>query len=94
MKKFGTFFVAVTFVLSLVSIGLASGDHSGGHTTKGELVKIDGAMFSVKDEHGKTFTFHVNRSTETKGSIKKGAMVEVKSTKDGAGHALSMKAVK
>jgi len=94
MKKLGTFFVALTFVLSLSSLGLASGNHSGGHKTKGELVKISGAMYSVKDEHGKVSTFHVNGSTHKEGNIKEGATVVVESTKDGAGHALSMKEAK
>ena len=93
MKKFGALFVAMAFVFSLASIGLASGSHSGGHKTKGEVVKTAGAFVTVKDEHGKSHKFHVNKSTHLKGKVKVGVKVHVESTEDGGGHAISMTVV-
>lgn len=90
MKKFGLFIVALSMVLGLSVVGFASGDHPGGHDNKivGEVVKAEGAFVTVKDDHGKSHKFHVNKSTHFDGEIKTGVTVEVEAT-DG-GHAISM----
>ncbi len=90
MRKFGLFFVALSMVLSFSVAGFASGDHPGGHGDKivGEVVKAEGAFVTVKDDHGKSHKFHVDKSTHLKGKIKAGVKVEVEAT--GGGHAISM----
>lgn len=91
MKKLSLFFVAMTFILSLSTIGYTSGDHEGGHKMVGEVVKMDGPFVMVKGEKGKTHKFHVNKSTHLKGKIKPGVKVKVESTD--SGHAISMSVV-
>ncbi|MFQ5543081.1 MAG: hypothetical protein ACE5FY_01865 [Nitrospiria bacterium] len=94
MKKVTLFFMVMLLSVSFATIGFSGGDHAGAHVTKGEVVKIEGAMVTVKDDHGKEHSFHVNSSTHTEGKIEVGAHVDVDSTKDGGGHANSMKVAK
>ena len=90
MKKWGLFIIAISMVFGFSVTGYASGDHPGGHGNKtiGEIVKAEGAFVTVKDEHGKSHKFHVNKNTKLKGKIKAGVRVEVESTD--SGHAISM----
>jgi len=91
VKKFATLLIAVTMVIGFSTLGLADAGHGGGHKMVGEIVKIEGPFVTVKDKDGKSHKFHVNKSTDTKGKVKMGSKVEVKSTD--SGHALSMHAV-
>ncbi|NOY83408.1 MAG: hypothetical protein GXO96_01045 [Nitrospirae bacterium] len=90
MRTLGLFVVALSMVFSFAVAGFASGEHPGGHgdVVVGEIVKAEGAFVTVKDDHGKSHKFHVDKSTHLKGKIKAGAKVEVEAT-DG-GHAISM----
>ncbi len=90
MRKFALFVVAFSVVLSVAVVGFAGGKHSGGHGDMivGEVVKAEGAFVTVKDDHGKSHKFHVDKSTHLEGKIKAGVKVEVEAT-DG-GHAISM----
>ncbi|MFQ5588812.1 MAG: hypothetical protein ACE5F7_08225 [Nitrospiria bacterium] len=92
MKKFALLLIMSLMVLTFSAVGFAGGDHPGGHGKKtvGEVVKAQGSFVTVKDEHGKSHKFHVDKSTHLKGKIKSGTKVEVESTD--RGHAISMTA--
>ena len=88
MKKGLTYLlVAGVMTISLATTGFAM---KGGHAIKGEVTKIEGDMVTVKDEHEKEHTFHVDaKATKKEGEIKVGAHVEVDADK--SGHANSIK---
>jgi hypothetical protein len=69
-------------VLSFVSLGWAG-------MVSGELTKIDGSFYVVKDKDGTEHRIHFNDSTMKSGDVKAGAQVEVD---DDNGHANSIKA--
>jgi len=54
----------------------------------GELTKIDGSFYVVKDKDGKEHKIHFNDSTKKTGDVKAGAQVEVD---EANGHANSIK---
>ena len=56
----------------------------------GELTKIDGSFYVVKDKDGKEHKIHFNDSTKKTGDVKAGSHVEVD---DANGHANSIKAM-
>jgi uncharacterized protein (DUF1684 family) len=68
-------------VLSFVSMGWAG-------MVMGELSKIDGSFYVVKDKDGKEHKIHFNDSTTKTGDVKAGAHVEVDESN---GHANSIK---
>lgn len=72
--------IAIT-VLSFVGMGWAG-------MVMGDLKKIDGAFYVVKDKDGKEHRIHFDDSTEQVGDIKAGAHVEVDNVN---GHAKSIK---
>lgn len=62
---------------------------AGSKTVKGDLLKIDGEFYVVKDASGKELRLHVDKSTKLQGNVKAGDKIEVQaSDKD---HALSIK---
>ncbi len=91
MKRFSLFLIAMSWVLNGPLISFADGEHLGnlGNKMLGEVVKAEGAFVTVKDAHGKSRKFHVDKSTQLKGKIMAGAKVEVESTD--RGHAISMR---
>ncbi len=93
MKKLGLFIIAISMIFGFSVTGFASGDHPGGHGNKtvGEVVKAQGAFVTVKDDHGKSHKFHVNKQTKLTGKIKVGATVEVDSTDSGHANAMIVK---
>jgi len=90
MRKLALFVLALSMVLNFSVAGFAGGNHPGGHDDKivGEVVKAEGAFVTVKDDHGKSHKFHVDKSSHLKGKIKAGVKVEVEAT--GGGHAISI----
>jgi uncharacterized protein (DUF1684 family) len=70
-------------VLSFVSMSWAG-------IIAGELTKVDGSFYIVKDKDGKEHKIHFNDTTKKTGDVKAGAKVEV-DEKDG--HANSIKVV-
>lgn len=77
-------------VMSLVmAAGLLAFTVSGwAATITGQLVKIDGSNYIVKDAAGKEHRIHFDDSTKKTGEIKAGAQVEVAEDK---GHATTIK---
>jgi hypothetical protein len=90
--------LAVGFVLGL-GAGTFAADAPGGAakagkdaTIKGEVLKIEGENYVVKDAAGKEVKLHVNAQTKKEGDIKVGDKIEAQA--DGTGHAVSIKAAK
>jgi uncharacterized protein YdeI (BOF family) len=61
-------------------------------TIKGELLKIDGENYVVKDATGKEVKLHVSPETKKDGDVKVGDKIEAQA--DASGHATSIKASK
>ena len=99
--------MAAAFVLSLgagvyaADMG-ASGSAPGGaaaakeassaQTVSGEVLKIEGENYVVKDAMGKEVKLHVSPETKKDGIIKVGDKIEAQA--DATGHAISIKAAK
>ena len=83
MKRMLLGLIAAVAVLSFVSMSWAG-------MIMGELTKIDGSFYVVKDKNGKEHRIHFNDSTQKTGDVKAGAHVEVD---DSNGHANSIKAM-
>ena len=81
MKRMLLGMVMAVAVLSFVGTSLAG-------MVMGELTKIDGSFYVVKDKDGKEHKIHFDNTTQKTGDVKAGAHVEVD---DANGHAKSIK---
>ncbi len=70
MKRLFTMFFLTFLILGFSNLAWAG-------ITMGELVKIDGTFYVVKDKDGKEHRFHFDESTKKEGEIKAGAQVQV-----------------
>jgi uncharacterized protein YdeI (BOF family) len=61
----------------------------GPQTVKGDVLKMDGEFYIVKDMAGKEIRLHVDKTTELDGSFKAGDQIEARATEKD--HALSIK---
>jgi hypothetical protein len=59
------------------------------YTLEGDLLKVDGEFYTVKDIAGKEVKLHVNKETTMEGSYKIGERIVAEMTPEG--HALSIK---
>ena len=64
----------------------------GARTIKGEVLKIEGENYVVKDATGKEVKLHVSPETKKDGDVKVGDKIEAQA--DASGHATSIKASK
>lgn len=88
MKKFIS-----TFMFALVlAVGMASLSFAADKTVKGDLLKIDGEYYVVKDATGKEVRLHVDKTSQLDGTFKAGDKIEAQATD--TGHALSIKQAK
>jgi len=87
MKKGWIYLVAGLAVVTLTTVGFAGGKK--GHVG-GEVTKVDGAMVTVKDDHGKEHMLHIDDTTKKEGDVVVGAHVDAE-TAD-SGHVKSIKA--
>lgn len=62
---------------------------AGSQTVKGDLLKIEGEFYVVKDTAGKEVRLHVDKSTKLEGNIRTGDKIEAQATEKG--HATSIK---
>ncbi|MEP6958733.1 MAG: hypothetical protein ABI980_08375 [Nitrospirota bacterium] len=87
------FMSAMIFGVAMVTLSYAAGDMAapGTQTVKGDLLKIDGEFYVVKDMAGKETRLHVDKTTTLDGAIKAGDKVEAQATDKN--HALSVKHV-
>jgi len=85
-------------VVLAVLLGFGTGTVSFGadpkpaQTVKGDLLKIEGEFYVVKDAAGKEVRLHVNKETKLEGAPKAGDKIEAQVTAEG--HANSIKAAK
>jgi len=70
----------------------AAKEASSAQTVSGEVLKIEGENYVVKDAMGKEVKLHVSPETKKDGDIKVGDKSEAQA--DATGHALSIKAAK
>jgi len=70
---------------------MAAGDMAapGSQAIKGDLLKIDGEFYVVKDASGKEVRLHVDKTTKVEGALKAGDQIEAQASEKG--HALSIK---
>ncbi|HEY3196707.1 MAG TPA: hypothetical protein VGJ57_01745 [Nitrospirales bacterium] len=93
--------LAMLVALGMISVSYAadpsapSADKKGksaSQAVKGEVLKIDGENYTIKDASGKEVRLHVDKTTKTQGTLKVGDKVEAEATAEG--HATSIKAAK
>jgi hypothetical protein len=65
---------------------------SAAQAVKGEIAKVDGENYTIKDASGKEVRLHVDKTTKTQGALKVGDKIEAEATAEG--HATSIKAAK
>jgi len=70
----------------------AAKEASSAQTVSGEVLKIEGENYVVKDAMGKEVKLHVSPETKKDGDIKVGDKIEAQA--DATGHAISIKAAK
>jgi len=63
--------------------GSAGMSTAGGQSVKGELLKIDGQNYTVKEKSGKEVRFAVDKETQLQGPVKEGDSIEAKIAQDG-----------
>ena len=61
----------------------------GSQIVKGDLLKIDGEFYVVKDPSGKEVRLHVDKTSKLEGDFKAGDKIEAQASEKG--HALSIK---
>jgi Cu/Ag efflux protein CusF len=92
MKKLISLFVfAMILGAGVASFSYAAADMAAPatQTVKGDLLKIDGEFYVVKDMAGKEIRLHVDKTTTLDGAIKMGDKVEAQATEKN--HALSIR---
>jgi hypothetical protein len=94
MKKLiGLFVFAMALSVGMATLSNAATDmvESPTLTVNGDLLKVDGEFYVVKDITGKEFRLHVDKTTKLDGAIKVGDKVEAQATEKN--HAVSIKHV-
>jgi uncharacterized protein YdeI (BOF family) len=95
MKKLiGLFVFAVIIGVGMASYSSAADDKAAPstQTVNGDLLKIEGEFYVVKDMAGKEVRLHVDKTTVLDGTIKVGDKVEAQATEKN--HAASIKHVR
>lgn len=95
MKKFiGLFVIAMILTVGMASLSYAAGEMAapGSQTVNGDVLKVEGEFYVVKEMTGKEVRLHVDKTTKLDGLFKTGDKVEAHVTDKG--HALSMKHVR
>ena len=85
------FMFAMVFGVGMTSLSFAAGDMAepSTQTVKGDLLKIDGEFYVVKDMAGKEIRLHVDKTSKLEGAFKAGDKIEVQASEKN--HAVSMK---
>jgi len=94
MKKLiGLFIFAVIIGVGMASYSYAAGDMTAlsTQTVSGDLLKVDGEFYVVKEMSGKEIRLHVDKTTTLDGAIKVGDKVEAQATEKN--HAVSIRHV-
>ena len=94
MKKLiGPFVFAMILGVGMASLLFAAGDMAAPstQTINGDLLKIDGEFYVVKDMAGKEVRLHVDKTSQLDGTFKAGDKIEAQATEKN--HAGSIKHV-
>jgi hypothetical protein len=94
MKKLiGLFVIAMILGVGMAVLSYAASDMAAPSTQTviGDLLKVDGEFYVVKDMAGKEIRLHADKTTTLDGAIKVGDKVEVQATEKN--HAASIKHV-
>jgi hypothetical protein len=88
------FMFAMAIGVGMASFSFAAGDMAepNTQTIKGDLLKIDGEFYVVKDTAGKEVRLHVDKTSQLDGTFKAGDKIEAQATDKG--HASSIKQAK
>jgi len=92
MKKLiGLIALAVVLSFGMAAMTYAADQPmaAGSQTIQGNLLKIEGEFYVVKDAAGKEVRLHVDKSTKLEGMLKTGDKIQAEATDKG--HALSIK---
>ncbi|MEK6639882.1 MAG: hypothetical protein AABZ17_04335 [Nitrospirota bacterium] len=92
MKKLiGLFIFAVIISVGMASYSYAANDMAApsSQTVKGDLLKIDGEFYVLKEMSGKEIRLHVDKTSTLDGSINVGEKVEAQATEKN--HAVSIR---
>lgn len=77
---------SLTYAAEPMTGGMAA---PGSQIVKGDLLKIDGEFYVVKDASGKEVRLHVDKTSKLEGAFKAGDKIEAQASEKG--HALSIK---
>jgi hypothetical protein len=94
MKKLiGLLVFALVLSVGIASLSYAAGDMAAPSTQTviGDLLKVDGEFYVVKDMAGKEIRLHADKTTALDGAIKAGDKVEAQATEKN--HAVSIRHV-
>ena len=83
MKKLiGPFMFAMILGVGMASLSFAAGDMAAPstQTVNGDLLKIDGDFYVVKDTAGKEVRLHVDKTSQLDGTFKAGDKIEAQAT--------------
>jgi hypothetical protein len=83
MKKLiGPFMFAMILGVGMASLSFAADDMAAPstQTVKGDLLKIDGEFYVVKDTAGKEVRLHVDKTSQLDGTFKAGDKIEAQAT--------------
>jgi hypothetical protein len=83
MKKLiGPFMFAMILGVGMASLSFAAGDMAAPstQTVNGDLLKIDGEFYVVKDMAGKEVRLHVDKTSQLDGTFKAGGKIEAQAT--------------
>ena len=87
------FMFAMVLGFGMISLSFAAGGaEPGSQTVKGDLLKIDGEFYVVKEMSGKEIRLHVDKTSQLDGTFKAGDKIEAQATDKG--HATSIKQAK
>jgi hypothetical protein len=93
MKKLVVpFMFAMVIGVAMASLSFAAdmaAPSTSTQTVKGDLLKIDGEFYVVKDMSGKEVRLHVDKTSQLDGTFKAGDKIEAQATDKG--HASSIK---
>ena len=76
------FMFAMILGVGMASLSFAAGDMAepSTQTVKGDLLKIDGEFYVVKDTAGKEVRLHVDKTSQLDGTFKAGDKIEAQAT--------------
>ena len=95
MKKFiGLIALAVVLSFGMAAMTYAADQPmaAGSQTIQGDLLKIEGEFYVVKDAAGQEVRLHVDKNTKLEGALKAGDKIEAQATDKG--HAVSIRPAK